>query len=145
MKTDTLELKEYLRNHYIKPSTIRIKILKYLMENKTHPTVDEIYEALTDDIPTLSKTSVYNTLDIFLKKGVVSIVTIDEKESRYDIDTSIHGHFKCENCGNIYDFKVFVTNFEEEGIEDFEINKKSIYYSGICNKCKTQVRGSSVL
>lgn len=136
MKTDVAWMKNYLREYSIKPSTIRIKMLKYLMENKIHPTVDEIYHALLKDIPTLSKTSVYNTLDIFLKNGIVSLVTIEEKETRYDIDTSLHGHFKCESCGKVYDFHVNAENLKEEGIEDFDVLDKKIYYSGICEKCK---------
>lgn len=136
MNTDVVWMKDYLKKHSIKPSTIRIKMLKYLMENRIHPTVDEIYHALLKDIPTLSKTSVYNTLDIFLKNGIVSLVTIEEKETRYDIDTSLHGHFKCESCGEVYDFQVNAENLKEEGIEDFDVLDKKIYYSGICEKCK---------
>lgn len=53
---------ERLQGHNIKPSVQRIAIMKYLMEHRTHPTVDEIYTALSPTIPTLSKTTVYNTL-----------------------------------------------------------------------------------
>ena len=51
---------ERLQGHNIKPSVQRIAIMKYLMEHRTHPTVDEIYTALSPTIPTLSKTTVYN-------------------------------------------------------------------------------------
>ena len=46
---------ERLQGHNIKPSVQRIAIMKYLMEHRTHPTVDEIYTALSPTIPTLSK------------------------------------------------------------------------------------------
>ena len=49
---------ERLQGHNIKPSVQRIAIMKYLMEHRTHPTVDEIYTALSPTIPTLSKTTV---------------------------------------------------------------------------------------
>ncbi len=77
---------DYLREHDIKPSTIRIKVLEFLLNNKIHPTVDDIYKSLLEDIPTLSKTSVYNTLDLFSEKGIVNIVALYEKELRYDIE-----------------------------------------------------------
>lgn len=136
MKTDIEWMKKYLRNHNIKPSTIRLKILKYLIENRTHPTVDEIYVNLIEDIPTLSKTSVYNTMELFLKNNIVTLVTIEEKETRYDIDTSLHGHFKCESCGRVYDFFINIENIKEKGIENFSVLDRRFYYSGICKKCK---------
>lgn len=42
---------ERLQGHNIKPSVQRIAIMKYLMEHRTHPTVDEIYTALSPTIP----------------------------------------------------------------------------------------------
>ncbi|MBR4922900.1 MAG: transcriptional repressor, partial [Bacteroidaceae bacterium] len=53
---------EYLLSFGIKPSVQRIAIMDYLMTHRTHPAIDEIYLALCEDIPTLSKTTVYNTL-----------------------------------------------------------------------------------
>ncbi|MBW4827865.1 MAG: transcriptional repressor [Clostridiaceae bacterium] len=132
-KTDSA--KKYLKEHDIKPSTIRIKVLQYLKDNKHHPTVDDIYKELIEDIPTLSKTSIYNTLELFLGKNIVNLVSIDDKESRYDIDTSAHGHFKCKSCNKIYDFNINTSNLGEEDIKGFIINKRKIYYEGICKDC----------
>ena len=66
--------------------------------------MEQIYTVLHKEIPTLSKTTVYNTLNTLIDAGLVKLITIDENETRYDIDTTTHGHFKCESCG-IYDFK----------------------------------------
>lgn len=49
---------DYLLSYNIKPSVQRIAIMDYLLAHKTHPCIDEIYMALCDDIPTLSKTTV---------------------------------------------------------------------------------------
>lgn len=135
MNYDVDWAKEHLNEHSIKPSTIRIKILQYLMDNRIHPTVEEIYKKLIDKIPTLSKTSVYNTLELFLENGIVQLVNIDEKESRYDIDTSFHGHFKCEKCGKVYDFNITAKELGEDNLKDFCIKDRKIYYEGICKDC----------
>ena len=58
MKLHIENVGEYLKSHDIKPSYQRIKIFEYLVEHKNHPTVDMIYKALVDEIPTLSKTTV---------------------------------------------------------------------------------------
>ena len=59
-----MDVVKRLQNHNIKPSVQRIAIMNYLIEHRTHPTVDEIYTALSPSIPTLSKTTVYNTLKL---------------------------------------------------------------------------------
>ena len=43
----------------------RIAIMEYLMDNPIHPSADDIYTALSPSMPTLSKTTVYNTLKLF--------------------------------------------------------------------------------
>ena len=53
-----MDVLKRLQNHNIKPSVQRIAIMNYLIEHRTHPTVDEIYTALSPSIPTLSKTTV---------------------------------------------------------------------------------------
>lgn len=126
---------EYLINNNIKPSYIRLKVLEYLIINKNHPTVDIIYNELIKEIPTLSKTTVYNTLNTFFEKGVCKIINIDDNTTRYDANTLDHGHFKCEKCKGIYDFSIDITNCNIDGIEDFIISKRDIYFKGLCRTC----------
>ena len=74
-----MDVVKRLQNHNIKPSVQRIAIMTYLMEHRTHPTVDEIYTALAPSIPTLSKTTVYNTLKLLSEQGAAQTLTIDER------------------------------------------------------------------
>ena len=71
---------EYLLSYNIKPSVQRIAIMDYLLKHHTHPCIDEIYLALCKDIPTLSKTTVYNTLKLFIEHGAARMLTIDAVE-----------------------------------------------------------------
>lgn len=127
------EIIKYLKDYGIKPSNIRLKVLKFLLENRVHPSADDIYTKLIDEIPTLSKTSIYNTLNLFVENGLVKELYLDDKESRYDINTSPHGHFKCIKCQRVYDFPIV----EEPSfnLDGFVIKSKSINYYGICKKC----------
>ena len=61
-----------LKKSGVKPSLQRIAILDYLLSHATHPAVDEIYETLVKDIPTLSRTTVYNTLHLFAENGLAT-------------------------------------------------------------------------
>lgn len=67
VKEELLDIGEYLKSKGVRPSEQRIRIFKYLYVNKNHPTVDMIYRELVQKMPCLSKTTVYNTLNIFWK------------------------------------------------------------------------------
>ena len=125
----------YLRTHEIKPSLTRMKIFGFLANSLEHPTVDVIYKNLSPEIPTLSKTTVYNTLKLFQEKGIVRIVNIEDNETRYDADTSFHGHFKCNSCGKVYDFPISLENTKFDEIKNFKVEESHYYLKGKCEKC----------
>lgn len=129
------EVIDYLKKHHIRPSNIRIKVLKFLLKNRIHPTVEDIYKSLIEEIPTLSKTSVYNTLNLFLEKGIVVGIALDQKELRYDINTNFHGHFKCNKCGIIYDFPIMISFPNKDQLEGFEITNRDVFFYGSCKEC----------
>ncbi len=132
-KIDNLE--KYLRDAGIKPSIQRLKIFEYLASTNSHPTVDKIYGALSSDIPTLSKTTVYNTLKLFQKQGIILIINIEDNETRFDADVSFHGHFKCIECGGVEDFPI-PEHGKIEALVDYDISEKHFYIKGICANCK---------
>jgi Fe2+ or Zn2+ uptake regulation protein len=125
---------ELLRRN-ITPSHQRVTILRYLVENQCHPTVDQIFSALRNQIPTLSKATVYNTLNAFVEAKLVRVLSIEENETRYDIVMKNHGHFKCESCGSIYNFAVDIDRFVSDDLKDFRIAEKNVYFGGICPAC----------
>ncbi len=138
MELKIKDVGEYLKSHGIKPSYQRIKIFEYLSKHRNHPTVDMIYRALVSQIPTLSKTTVYNTLNTFIEKKIAVIILIEENETRYDADTSIHGHFKCEKCLKVYDLSVDLTNLEIPDLETHQVNEHHFDFKGICGDCLRQ-------
>ena len=124
-----MDVVKRLQNHNIKPSVQRIAIMTYLMEHRTHPTVDEIYTALAPSIPTLSKTTVYNTLKLLSEQGAAQTLTIDERNTCYDAETSPHAHFLCKQCGKIYDLEYQTKDFKNfvlKRIKDSESDKWTI-------------------
>lgn len=134
---------EYLESNGIHASQQRIKILEYLIHHPIHPTADEIFNELSDEMPTLSKTTVYNTLKLFAEKGVASVINIDEKNARFDACIETHAHFLCKRCGTIYDIALPVKASRAEGrmecnpnLKDFIVEETQIYHKGICPKCK---------
>ena len=124
----------YLSGYGIRPSHQRIKIMHYLLKNATHPTADEVFESLRKQIPTLSKTTVYNTLKLFVENGAAMYVGIDEKNRHYDGTLYPHAHFRCKDCGCIIDLPI---DTEQYFPKDFagRIEETHFYLKGLCEKC----------
>lgn len=129
----------------IRSSYQRLKILGYLQAQRTHPTVDMIYKELSKEIPTLSKTTVYNTLKLFVCNDIVQELTIEEKEVRYDADTTQHAHFKCTDCGSVYDLALKSTIFDKEAIEGHKVLECHIYLKGLCKYCLKRAVNENLL
>jgi Fur family peroxide stress response transcriptional regulator len=129
----------HLTSNNIKPSLQRIKIFEYLYETREHPTVDTIYSNLIEEIPTLSKTTVYNTLKLFIDNGITSTVTIEDNEVRYDAIMEEHAHFKCDNCRNVYDVEIDISALKFKEINSFKVEKTNIHLRGKCNKCLNKI------
>lgn len=127
--------KQILIENQIKPTYQRIKILEFLDKNHVHPTVEMIYTALFKKVPTLSKTTVYNTLDILRSHGLVEILTITESELRYEHLHQPHHHFYCRECRNIIDLDVNCIYQEEMCVEGHKIEYIHGYFKGMCRDC----------
>jgi len=131
---------DYLVSYNIKPSVQRIAIMDYLLSHKTHPSIDEIYMALCKQIPTLSKTTVYNTLKLFVEHGAAQMLTIDERNACFDGDTSPHAHFLCKRCGHIFDLPYAREERQLEPIDmnGFRVEEVHQYYKGVCPACASK-------
>lgn len=121
----------------LKPSVQRMVILNYLLTHRTHPTIEDVHRDLSKKLPTLSKTTVYNTLRLFAEHKAALMVTIDERRVCYDGDTEPHAHFLCKECGKILDFfdDETLSAMDKKEIDGNRIDEMNIYYKGICAEC----------
>lgn len=102
MQTEAIA--QLLADRGVKPSLQRVKMYQYMEKVRKHQNADEIYQALKNDMPTLSKTTVYNTMDTFVAHGLVNKLVIDAGEARYDVDTYQHGSL---SAGNVEVYKMW--------------------------------------
>ena len=130
------DIENLLTQNSVKPSLHRMKILEYLMNEKNHPTADTIFKDISDEIPTLSKTTVYNTLKTFQDNNVVIPITIEDNEVRYDASIEKHAHFKCNKCLKIYDVDIDSKVLHLKAISGHAIQESHLYYKGLCESCK---------
>jgi Fur family peroxide stress response transcriptional regulator len=97
-----------------------------------------IYCKIVKEVPTLSKTTVYNTLGLFVEAKIVKCIRVEDNETRYDSTLNNHGHFKCSECGKVYDFLIDTDQLYSEGLKDFKITERSVNFKGICSECIKQ-------
>ncbi len=129
-----------LQAHQIHPSIQRLAVMDYLLEHLNHPTVEEIFSALQPEIPTLSRTTVYNTLKLFAAKGAAVMLTIDEKRACFDSVLTPHAHFICRKCGRIIDVPLseIGVNPHTFTLAEGKVEEEHLYYRGVCNDCLTK-------
>ena len=131
--TDFIQI---LKDSGIAPSQQRMKILEYLHGHRTHPTADNIYQALRDEMPTLSKTTVYNTLKKLVEHHVLVELSLFENEARYEYNTEPHIHLKCVQCGQIIDLDRKFDLYTDRFIDGHKIMEHQINLKGICKDCQ---------
>ena len=127
---------KHLKAHGIRPLPNMVAIMKYLLDNDDHPTIEQIYNELLPSMPTLSKTTVYKTLKLFCDKKAVKALFIDDKNVRYEAHKHIHAYFRCKKCGAIHDVPLEETDIAPfRGSSDLQPDETHIYFLGKCNKC----------
>jgi Fe2+ or Zn2+ uptake regulation protein len=129
----------YLLKNGIRPLQKRVKIMNYLVSKRNHPTVDMIYSDLIHEINGLSKTTIYNVLNLFVGSGVALALNIEGNEIRYDADTSTHGHFKCKVCTGVIDFRINRNDLPKPLLDGFRIDEHHYYLKGVCSFCSTKI------
>lgn len=131
------QIKQMLVDKGVRPSSQRVAILLFLSSVKSHPSAESVYEQLSPNLKSLSRATVYNTLNLLASKNLIYALTIEGDEQRFDADISLHGHFKCQNCGELSD--VMLTNDQQnsilENIPGFHVAKAHLYLHGKCKCC----------
>ena len=118
----------------------REEILGFLRSTDSHPTAQQIYEAILKDFPSLSLGTVYRNLGILEDQGHIRKLQYGSTFDRYDADTGSHYHFICKRCGGVYDIELDT----KLGLEELAsrksghrhlIEEHSVDFYGICQHC----------
>ncbi|MDO4540152.1 MAG: transcriptional repressor [Syntrophomonadaceae bacterium] len=131
---------DYLHNAGIRPSYQRVMVWNYLAGQRNHPTAEQIYAALVGELTGMSKTTVYNTLKLFVEKGLAVSLNMNENESRFDATTKFHAHFRCTRCGEIIDVDMPEDMAPFKGMEAYEVLERQLYLKGYCPRCKASLQ-----
>jgi Fe2+ or Zn2+ uptake regulation protein len=92
-----------LAEHAIKPSRQRIAVGESVLFSRAHPTAEDVLAAARTRFPWLSRATVYNTLNLFVRKGLLRAFSLGEGPLVYDPNVEAHHHFIDEGSGRIHD------------------------------------------
>ncbi|HLH76892.1 MAG TPA: transcriptional repressor [Candidatus Binataceae bacterium] len=92
-----------LRNAGIQPSAQRVAVADYVLSTSDHPTADQVWSKVRRSFPMISRATVYNTLNLFVKKQLLRQVVLDDGKTLFDANVENHHHFVDEETGQIHD------------------------------------------
>jgi Fur family peroxide stress response transcriptional regulator len=127
-----------LRSEGFKLTPQRLSVIRYLIGNTSHPTAAVIYADLKKKYPSLSFSTVYNTLNMLEKIGEVQSLHLFDDFLNYDPDTGTHFHFVCSECNSIID--IFPdggqnVSLPEGDISGHRIDSAQVVFKGKCTNC----------
>ena len=117
----------------------RALVLEAVNALQCHATADEVYEAIVQEHPTVSKATVYRNLNLLSEMGEIRKMEIPGGPDRFDHRCHDHCHVRCEKCGRVFDVDMEFVSGLERGIRDdrgFAFTGYDILFRGICPDCR---------
>lgn len=142
-------MRHRFKGHISRWTMPREAVLELLSKSTKHMSAKEIYASLYNTYPGMGLTTVYRTLDLLARMGIITKLTLGDGQSRYEFKSGEkeehHHHLVCTNCGKIIDYSEFldeelrlVRKTEERLAKkyEFKILDHNIEFLGLCEKCK---------
>ena len=130
---------EFCRRYGIKATHQRTIIYREIAGTNGHPDAETIYDRVRQRIPAISLDTVYRTLRLLEKKGLISRVGSHGEKTRFDANTERHHHFVCAGCGYMED----IYNEEWNNIRAPSdvgamgtVNSIHVELRGLCKACE---------
>lgn len=131
-----LVYKDVLNTLGLKATPQRLSLIM-LLERYGHMTIEAIYQALKEETPSLSLSTVYNNLATLSEKGVVREVAIAGSRQVFELMRHEHAHLVCRSCGDISDMPVDLAAVKRAVClpEGAVLEEGELIFSGLCPKC----------
>ena len=134
---------EVCRRDGVKATHQRTEIYRELAGTDEHPDAETVYARVRKRIPAISLDTVYRTLRLLEKKGIVLRVGSLGERTRFDANTARHYHFVCTKCG-------FIGDIDDEGWNEFQapsdamamgtVDSVHVELRGLCKACQRKWR-----
>lgn len=127
MPRDVIEI---LRERGIAPTAQRVVVAEYVLDTDEHPSADQVWERVRPRIPVISRATVYNTLNLFVEKGLIRSFTLTEGKQVFDPNVGKHHHF-IDETGKIHDIPWDALRVSGlEGLEGIDVDEHMVVLRG---------------
>lgn len=92
-----------LRQRGIQPTPQRVAVAEFVLQTDTHPTADEVWATVRRRCPTLSRATVYNTLNLLAEKGLLKLQPLKDGVIVFDAHVEPHHHLIDDETGKVFD------------------------------------------
>ena len=124
----------------IRKSKQKEAILRVLKRTTSHVTADWVYEQVREEIPNISLGTVYRNLKSLRQEGKILELDLSNHQSRFEANARNHHHFRCEQCGRIFDVDEPVDGELDERVArntGFEVSHHRLEFRGLCKDCQS--------
>ncbi len=119
----------------------RQHVYDVLIEERDHPTAEEVFIRAKREMPDISMATVYNCLDALVQSGMARQVNVDRGATRFCPNMREHCHFYCDTCAKVFD--IDLPSEGPEGItlpKGFKAARFEIAIHGLCAKCGSPIK-----
>ncbi len=121
----------------IKRNTVqRTLVLETVRSLHNHPTADQIYEEVVERCPGISRGTVYRNLNNLAVDGEILRVQVANAPDRFDFTVNPHAHFRCKECGRVFDLELPKSIFTTSDFGEFCVEDYQLVLCGSCPDCK---------
>lgn len=107
------EIRSLLLEHSIRPTSQRVQIAGEFLSHPQHLSADQVLSRVNRKETLVSKATVYNTLNLFVEKGLIRQVIVDSSKVFYDSNTASHHHIYNEDTGQLHDIEASRVTLEK--------------------------------
>lgn len=141
----TPDLASRFRSLGIRITAQRLAVAEVLVGSRDHPTAQEVYDRVRERFPHITLGTIYNTVSMLEKKGIVQPLRFPNG-TRYDTNLMSHANLVCIQCGRIIDADDedgVVTRLREKvkTTSGFEVIGQRVDFYGTCRECRTMTGG----
>lgn len=138
----TRRIVEALEEKGIRLTPQRLEVIRILCRDEGHPGVREILRTARKKVPAISASTIYYTLALLKKEGLIKELEFYDMENRYESDMSDHIDLICRKCGNIANLtsEMPVTREAIRESTGFEADGVRFEYYGVCARCRGKKR-----
>ena len=108
------DVEQLLQNHGIQPTRPRTNTAEVLLRRRQHVTAEQLLDQLNAEFTPVSRATVYNTLKLFVRQGVIRQVLLDGGKNLYDSNTRDHYHLYNADTGELVDIPAGSLSLSDE-------------------------------